>query len=146
MLVSSGGGGGDDICTRVGCLASPLDRLSIYPEALVELHQTGRFSRVEQKAVPMLLKCIGADLREDIVTSGLLSTAAIVYKSMCKYQPGGSAEREQLLSYIIHPGNSASAHAAVKAFRKWRRWMTRSFEIGLKLPDPSLQVKGLDSL
>ena len=72
-------------------LASPLDRLGIYPQALVELHQTGRFSRVEQKAVPMLLKCVGADLREDIVTSRLFSTAAIVYKTMCKYQPGGSA-------------------------------------------------------
>ena len=69
--------------------ASPLDRLKIKPESLVELHQTGRFSRVEQKAVPMLLKSIGAELREDVVTSRLFSAAAIVYKTMCRYQPGG---------------------------------------------------------
>ena len=127
-------------------LAGPLERIRLKPETLVGKHETGQFSRVEQKAIPLLLQSIGNELREEVIATRQTSVAAILYKTMCKYQPGGAVEREQLLNYLTAPEPAASAQVAVKAVRKWRRWLLRASEVGLFPPDPTLQVGGLDRL
>ena len=127
-------------------LAGPLERIRLKPETLVGKHETGQFSRVEQKAIPLLLQSIGNELREEVIATRQTSVAAILYKTMCKYQPGGAVEREQLLNYLTAPEPAASAQVAVKAVRKWRRWLLRASEVGLFPPDPTLQVRGLDRL
>ena len=124
--------------------ANPLKRLKLPTTELLGRHVEGQFCRVEQKAVPMLLKSVGKELHEDIVASRMMSAAAIIYKVVCKYQPGGSNERQQLLNFLSSPEAAPNCQTAVKSLRKWRRWMVRAVEVGVSLPDPSLQVRGLD--
>ena len=126
--------------------ANPLKRLKLPTTELLGRHVEGQFCRVEQKAVPMLLKSVGKELHEDIVASRVMSAAAIVYKLVRKYQPGGSNERQQLLNFLSNPEAAPNCQTAVKSLRKWRRWMVRAVEVGVSLPDPSLQVRGLDKL
>ena len=126
--------------------ANPLKRLKLPTTELLGRHVEGQLCRVEQKAVPMLLKSVGKELHEDIVASRVMSAAAIVYKVVCKYQPGGSNERQQLLNFLSSPEAAPNCQTAVKSLRKWRRWMVRAVEVGVSLPDPSLQVRGLDKL
>ena len=49
--------------------ANPLKRLKLPTTELLGRHVEGQFCRVEQKAVPMLLKSVGKELHEDIVAS-----------------------------------------------------------------------------
>ena len=127
-------------------IANPLKRLKLPTTELLGRHVEGQFCRVEQKAVPMLLKSVGKEWHEDIVASRMMSAAAIVYKVVCKYQPGGNNERQQLLNFLSNPEAAPNCQTAVKSLRKWRRWMVRAVEVGVSLPDPSLQVRGLDKL
>ena len=141
-----------DVMDVANCLyqtwlrASPVDRLRIRPEQFLNRHSQGQFSRVEQKAIPLLLDAIGTELREDIIANRSLSSVIIIFKTVAKYQPGGMAERQQLLDYIVTPEKVTSAASAVKQLRKWRRWLIRASEVGISLPDVTLQMKGLNML
>ena len=64
----------------MGLKANPLKRLKLPTTELLGRHVEGQFCRVEQKAVPMLLKSVGKELHEDIVASRMMSAAAIIYK------------------------------------------------------------------
>ena len=126
--------------------ASPVDRLRIRPEQFLTRHSQGQFSRVEQNAIPLLLDAIGTELREDVIANRSLSSVIIIFKTVAKYQPGGMAERQRLLDYIVTPEKVTSAASAVKHLRKWRRWLIRANEVGISLPDVTLQMKGLNML
>ena len=126
--------------------SSPLERLHIQAEVLVNRYRDGKFSRVDQRAVSLLLAAVGNELKDDLISLRLLGTRAIVFKVMAKYQPGGAAEKQQLLSFLVSPDNVTTSAASVKALRKWRRWLARARELQVIVPDPSLQLKGLEKL
>ncbi|CAE7350686.1 GIP [Symbiodinium sp. CCMP2592] len=126
--------------------SSPLERLHIQAEVLVNRYRDGKFSRVDQRAVSLLLAAVGNELKDDLISLRLLGTCAIVFKVMAKYQPGGAAEKQQLLSFLVTPENVTTSAASVKALRKWRRWLARARELQVIVPDPSLQLKGLERL
>ena len=126
--------------------SSPLERFHIQADALVNRYRDGRYSRVDQRAVSLLLAAVGSEIKEDIISLRLLGSSSIVFKVMTKYQPGGAAEKQQLLSFLTHPDAITSNQGAVKALRKWRRWFARASELHLVVPDPTLQLKGLERL
>ena len=77
--------------------ASPVERLHIQASALVHRYRQGRYARVDQRAVSLLIASIGAELKEDIISLRLLGSGAIIFKIMCRYQPGGSSENQSYL-------------------------------------------------
>ncbi|CAE7222517.1 TY1B-PL [Symbiodinium sp. KB8] len=109
--------------------SSPLERLHIQAEVLVNRYRDGRYSRVDQRAVSLLLAAVGSELKDDLISLRLLGTCAIVFKVMAKYQPGGAAEKQQLLSFLVSPDTVTTSSASVKALRKWRRWLARAREL-----------------
>ena len=113
---------------------------------MVNRYRDGRFSRVDQRAVSLLLAAVGSELKDDLISLRLLGTCAIVFKVMAKYQPGGAAEKQQLLSFLVSPDNVNTSAASVNALRKWRRCLARAHELQVIVPDPSLQLKGLERL
>ena len=123
--------------------SSPLDRLHLH---LVTRYHAGRFSRVDQRAVSMLLSSIGSELKKDVISLKLMGTASILVRVLTRYQPGGATEKQQLLTFLVNPEPGQSNASIVKALRKWRRWLTRVLELHLIPPDPSLQLKGLEKL
>ena len=127
-------------------MSSPLERLVIQAETLVSRFRNGRYARVDQRAVTLLLAAVSSELKEDIVTQRLFSTPAIVFRVLTRYQPGGGGEKQQLLSYLVNPEGASTFAEASKALRKWRRWLQRASELGLRMPDPSLLLKALERL
>ena len=91
---------------------------------------------------------IPADLQAEAVSVRGLSSAALLFLTMTRYQPGGSSEKSMILSYLTQPyldgPNSIAANHA--ALRKWDRLFRRGRELGLQSPDPILLVWGLDTL
>ena len=131
---------------HVWVMSSPLERLVIQAETLVTRFRGGRYARVDQRAVTLLLASISSELKEDIVTQRLFSAPAIVFRVLTRYQPGGGGEKQQLLSYLVSPEAAATFTEASKALRKWRRWLEQASELGLRMPDPSLLLKALERL
>ena len=126
--------------------SSPLERLHLQVDSLATRYRGGKYSRVDQRAVTMLMSAVGSELKDDIISLRLMGSCAIIFKVMCKFQPGGTSEKQQLLSYLVGPDQVTTSAGAVKALRKWRRWLARALELKLSVPDPSLQVRGLDLL
>ena len=124
--------------------SSPLERLHIQADVLADRYRTGRYSRVDQRAVS--LAAVGSELKEDLISLRPLGTSAIVFRVITKYQPGGSSEKQQLLSFLVSPDAVTTASGAVKGLRKWRQWIARALELRVSVPDPSLQLRALDKL
>ena len=82
-------------------VADPLGRLSLDPSSVVALFDVHKFQRVESRAVTLLLAAVPNSVRDDIITNRWLSTASIMFRILCAYQPGGSSERAQLLSQLV---------------------------------------------
>ena len=124
--------------------SSPLARIQIrprLPEALCEQ----RFLRTEHRGIQMLLKAIPTIEQQELVTDRALSSTAILYKLMVRYQPGGAGEKQILLQQLTSMPKLGTVQEVAAALRNWRRHYGRAQEVEAVLPDGVLLVKALDS-
>ena len=124
--------------------ADPLDRLMLDPSTVLAVFDVARYQRVESRAVTLILAAIPTNLREEAVSNRWLSTASLLFRIQCVYQPGGSSERSMLLSQLVSPEVAKSCSGAVSALRKWQQHFGRVRELQAALPDASLLLKGVD--
>ena len=54
--------------------SSPLEGLHIQADALVNRYRDGRYSRVDQRAVSLLLAAVGSEVKEDIISLRFLGS------------------------------------------------------------------------
>ena len=113
--------------------ATPLERLRLRP-MLDHALQT-RFQRLESRGVTMLLAAMPEELKKEIVASRRLEAAEVMYKPHCLFQPGGSAERTQILKNLVEPKVGSSIGELLGSIRSWRRQVGRAEELGVVLPD-----------
>ena len=73
------------------------------------------------------------ELKKEIVASRRLEAAEVMYKLHCLFQPGGSAERTQILKNLVEPKVSLSIGELLGAIRSWRRQVGRAEELGVEL-------------
>ena len=125
--------------------ADPLERLAMDPSTVMANYDMFKYQRVESRAVSLLLSCVPVSLKEELVTNRWMTSAAILYRILCVYQPGGSAERAYLLSRLVQPDACKSYKEAISGLRRWQQDLTRAREIQATLPDPSLLLKGVDA-
>ena len=125
-------------------IADPLDRLSLDPSGVVAIFDEGRFQRVESRAVSLILAAIPQHLRDEAVSNRWLSSAALLFRLQCVYQPGGASERSMLLSQLTLPETVTTVKSAVVMLRKWQQSFYRVRELGASMPDPSLLLAGID--
>ena len=123
--------------------STPLQRIQIRPK-LPESLCEHRFMRTEQRGVQMLLKAIPAAEQQELVTDRALSSTAILYKLMVRFQPGGAGEKQILLQQLTTMPKVTSATEVAAAVRNWRRHYGRAQEVQAVLPDGVLLVKALD--
>ena len=127
--------------------ASPLQRLRIAPPEPVEWKSLGSeqvVQRLEQRVTTILLPAVPMELRNDLITSRHLWPAAIIYKILKSYQPGGWAERSTLLTDLTSTLPAKSPSAAATALRLWGRQKKRACELGASVPDALIQVRALE--
>ena len=92
------------VAYRKWLVADPLGRLSIDPSSVVGEFDRNLYGRVESRSVSLLLAEVPQSLRDDVVTNRWLSSASILFRVLCLFQPGGSSERSHLLSQLVNPG------------------------------------------
>eukprot|EP00435_Cladocopium_sp_Y103_P053777 s587_g17.t1 len=123
--------------------STPLQRIQICPKLPDDLREH-RFQRTEQRGVQMLLKAIPLAEQQELVTDRALSSTAILYKLMVRFQPGGAGEKQILLQQLTAMPKVSSAPEVAAAVRNWRRHFGRAQEVQAVLPDGVLLVKALD--
>ena len=123
-------------------LATPLGRLRIKVEEQV----SPRFQRLDQRASSTLLAALPEPVRKDIVASRRVATQAILYKLFTIYQPGGDAERGNLLRSLTEVKCGSSIQDALGAIRTWRRWICRAEELHVAIPDSMVLIQALSKI
>ena len=129
-------------------LADPIQRLAIKTEAVSYAWDHGSLARVEERGSVLLLQALPQDLQNEAISTRALSASALIFLTMSRYQPGGTAEKSTILAYLTQPSleGPPGIIANHTALRKWERLFRRCRELGLQARDPSLLVRALDGL
>lgn len=79
-----------------------------------------------------------------MVASRLTNAASILFRVLCRYQPGGLGERSKLLHALVEVKPPTSISILLNNHRSWRRWLGRINELNVLAPDPTLLMRSLD--
>ena len=119
--------------------------MMVDPSTVVASFDPVRYQLVESRAMSLMLAAVPAAGRDEAVSNRWLTTAALLFRIQCIYQPGGSSERAMLLSQLVTPEVVKSFGAGVTMLRKWQEHFHRVRELQASLPDSSLLLKGVDT-
>ncbi|CAE7329845.1 TY5A [Symbiodinium sp. CCMP2592] len=129
--------------------ASHMERLAVQPEGMEQLCQH-EWARINARACSMLVAAMGPELKADMIAQRITQYApALVFRLYTWYQPGGSAERQEILRRLQSPFENVNVdaiEAVLAEVRSWPRWLARCQSIGMLPPDPSVMSKGLQAL
>ena len=125
-------------------IADPVDRLLLDPATVVAVFDQHKYQRVESRAVSLVLAAVPQSVRDEAVSNRWLTTASLLFRIQCIYQPGGSSERAMLLSHLVSPEVAKSFGTGVSMLRRWQQNFHRVRELQASLPDPSLLLNGID--
>eukprot|EP00435_Cladocopium_sp_Y103_P036407 s1805_g9.t1 len=92
----------------------------------------------------MLLKAIPETEQQALVTERALSTTAILYRLLIRFQPGGAGEKQILLQQLTTVPKASNVQDLASNLRNWRRHFGRAQEVQAVLPDGILLLKALD--
>ena len=123
--------------------ASPLERVQLDPKLPDELFDV-RYQRTEQRGVHLLLKAIPGDQQQALITARELTSTALLFRLLVRYQPGGAGEKSILLAKLTALDKAAGLPELAATLRTWRRHYARAEEIGAVLPDGTLLLKALE--
>ena len=126
-------------------VADPVDRLILDPALVVADFDVSKYQRVESRAVSLILAALPQPLRDEAVSNRWLTSAALLFRVQCVYQPGGSSERSMLLTSLVAPESAKTFSGAVTMLRKWQQHFHRVKELHASLPDSSLLLRGVDA-
>ncbi|CAE7824994.1 unnamed protein product [Symbiodinium microadriaticum] len=127
-------------------VSGPIERLRVTPEATSDLEE-GRWSRVNSRAASMVLAALDESIRSELVSRRMTgSVTSIVFRLLTLYQPGGEEEKYRTLQQLQSPPRETDPAKAVESLRSWNRWLRRCQELNIQAPDPSLQVRALNSI
>ena len=120
--------------------ASPIERLQVEPDDRTELTE-GKWGRVNTRACSMLLEALDPAVKSDIIARKANQAAPkILFRLYTTYQPGGTGERNLVLTNLQNPSAVHDATSGVSALRAWGRWCQRCVDFGMNLPDPMVLV------
>ncbi|OLQ05057.1 hypothetical protein AK812_SmicGene11759 [Symbiodinium microadriaticum] len=121
---------------------SPMRRLSVKPTLTSELRDE-RYKKLERKVAALLLAALPKSVREEMIAYRVQGTHQILFRLMIVYQPGGAQDRAQLLRQLDVTESAAGPVEAIASLRRWYRLLQRAADIGVKLPDESIQTRSL---
>ena len=126
--------------------ASPIERLGVEPDDRPEIIE-GKWGRVNARACVMLMDALDPVVKADLIARKANHSAThILFRLYTTYQPGGTGERNLVLSHLQNPQVIHDATAGVAALRDWGRWYQRCIDFGMNLPDPMVLVGALTSM
>eukprot|EP00434_Breviolum_minutum_P024672 symbB.v1.2.021788.t1/scaffold1903.1/size96501/2 len=129
--------------------ASPLARLRLLapkPDLGEEMGNPRAVQRLEQRVTTLLMPTLPEELQNDIISNRTLWPAAILYRILRSFQPGGWTERADLLKALTSTTAAGSAAIAASLLRMWKRQRLRATELGASLPDLMIQVQAIEKI
>lgn len=124
--------------------AGPLERIYVEPLSPEDVAQ-GQ-PRLEQRVTNLILQSLPECIKSELVSNRMLHVSGALFTVFKRYQPGGVAERSQILVELTKTTPAISPQAALDSLRMWRRQQNRALELKIQLPDPLLLVKALDTI
>ena len=121
---------------------SPVRRLNVVPHLTEDLRDD-RYKKLERKVAALVLASLPKGVRDDLVAYRVQGVHHILYRLMVIFQPGGAQDRAQLLKQLDVTESAQGPAEATAALRRWYRLLQRASDLGVKLPDESLQVRAL---
>ena len=121
---------------------SPVRRLNVKATLTEELKEE-KYKKLERRVAALILASLPKGVRDDLVAYRVQGVHQILYRLMVIFQPGGAQDRAQLLKQLDVTESAAGPVEATAALRRWYRLLQRAADLGVKLPDESLQVKAL---
>ena len=95
----------------------------------------------------MLMDALDPVVKADLIARKANHSAShILCRLYTTYQPGGTGERNLVLSNLQNCQVIHDATAGVAALRDWGRWYQRCIDFGMNLPDPMVLVGALNSM
>ena len=122
----------------------PLERLHVQAPMVEET--SARQTRLDQRVTMMLMNSLPTEIKNELIATRQLHTAGVVFKVLRTYQPGGLNEKAATLAALTGTRTAESAIEGASLLRLWRRQALRARELGVTLPDPTLQVRALDTV
>jgi hypothetical protein len=116
-------------------VALPLERSTIS----VEVESWPKYEQLSCKVSSLMLDAVSADIMKSAIQDNDLEPAALLFRVLKVYQPGGTEERQKLLAELSITKAKTTAGAAVEELRAWERRKKRAVELKLTLPDPHIQ-------
>eukprot|EP00434_Breviolum_minutum_P018336 symbB.v1.2.016177.t1/scaffold1227.1/size245474/4 len=129
--------------------ASPLERLRLLPPRpdLGEwLGNPTAVQRLEQRVTTLLMTTLPDELKNDVIANRTLWPAAILFRVLRSFQPGGWSERADLLKALTGTSTATSPAMAASQLRMWKRQRLRATELGASLPDLMIQVQAIEKI
>ncbi|CAE7778026.1 unnamed protein product [Symbiodinium sp. CCMP2592] len=121
---------------------SPVRRLGVVATLPEDLKEE-KYKKLERKVAALVLASLPKGVRDDLVAYRVQGVHQILYRLMVIFQPGGAQDRAQLLKQLDVTESAAGPAEATAAIRRWYRLLQRASDLGVTLPDESLQVKSL---
>ena len=84
------------------------------------------------------------DQQQALITARELTSTALLFRLLVRYQPGGAGEKSILLAKLTALDKAAGLPELAATLRSWRRHYARAEEIGAVLPDGTLLLKALE--
>ena len=122
-----------------GQAEDPTSQCRSTAEALAHRHE-----RLAQRVGVMLMQAVPADMKKELVASRHTDAPNILFKIYKPYQPGGLAEKRQVLAHLTSTQPATNPVDAVSALRLWKRQAKRAKELKASVPDPVFTGKGSD--
>ena len=116
---------------------------SNHPSPSGRAQRRSLYHRTEQRGVNLLLKAIPVDQQQSLITDRELTSTALLYRLLVRFQPGGAGEKAILLAKLTTLDKASSIAEWAAALRSWRRHFSRAREIAI-LPDGTLLLKALE--
>ncbi|CAE7586293.1 unnamed protein product [Symbiodinium sp. CCMP2456] len=127
--------------------SGPYERLALKPPTAEDLEK-GRYSRLSARTAGiMMLQAMAESVRAEMVARAITrSPVALLFRLYTMYQPGGESEKAYILQYLVTPPKAQTAAEMVSVLRQRERMLLRADNLNIAKPDPSLLVRGLNSL
>ena len=89
-------------------------------------------------------------VKNEVVTTRKMTVAQVLFILYVKFRPGGQGERMNLIRNLMELKLINNMLEVAQGIRTWRRWWSRSEELGVLFPDPvvltGVLVKASDHL
>ena len=120
----------------------PLERLHVQAPTMEET--SFKQTRLDQRVTMMLMNALPTEIKNELIATRQLHSAGVLFKVLRTYQPGGLGEKAATLAALTETRPAETAIEGASSLRLWRRQALRAVELGVTLPDPTLQVRALD--